>query len=580
MDALVASTYFIIVCLWLVVLGMVGLAYRRSPSTFGASHLLLAVVAIDTTRNIVENVFFGLYFSSRYNFINRNIITFLDHPYFILLPKLVNISAACVVIVLLLRRWLPMAQWERTRADDKIRQTTEALVKSSEAQRVLFDANNYIANFDQLTGLPNRHRLQRDLRGLHAEPQNPGSPALAVVVFEIDGYRDLGHTLGSTASEALIRDVAHRATVLLERSERCYRLGDGEFALVIPGAVPGSRIIETVRTLQRRVGDPFDIDGSRFFVTTSVGIAFAGSTEQPDEDLLSQASLALDDAKAAGGGIYRLYSPALGAEVHARLELEGELRRAHLKGEFVLYFQPQVRLKDDAVVGAEALLRWRHPQRGVLAPASFIDALAKSPIACDVGRWVLETACKTAASWLGKGLPLVRVGVNLFPAQFRDGVVLRDVKTALLQSGLPAEALEIEITEDIALDHDTAMIEMLKTLRATGVSLAVDDFGTGYASLSYLARYPLDRIKIDKSFVAGTSEVASHDDTAMARSIIAMAHNLKLEVIAEGVETASQAAFLRSEGCEEAQGFLYGQALEERQFREFLATGLPIPSPW
>lgn len=576
MDAIVASTYFIIVCLWLVVLGMVAIAYRRNPRTFGASHLLLAVVAIDTTRNIIENVFFGVYHSSRYNFINGSIATFLDHPYFIVIPKIVNIGAACVVIVLLLRRWLPMAQWERIRADNEIRQTSEALVRASEAQRVLFEENNYIANFDLLTGLPNRHRLQRDLRSLHAEAQNPGSSALAVVVFEIDGYRDLGHTLGGAASEALIRDVAHRATILLDRSERCYRLGDGEFALIIPGFVPG-RVIETVRVLQRRLGDPFDIDCSRFFVTTSVGIAFAAA-EQPDEDLLSQASLALDDAKAAGGGIYRLYSPALRSEAQARLEIERELRRAHLKGEFVLYFQPQVRLKDDAVVGAEALLRWRHPERGVLAPASFIDALAKSPIACNVGRWVLETACKTAASWLGKGLPLVRVGVNLFPAQFRDGVVLQDVKTALLQSGLPAEALEIEITEDIALDHDTAMIEMLKTLRATGVSLAVDDFGTGYASLSYLARYPLDRIKIDKSFVAGTSEVASRDKTAMARSIIAMAHNLKLQVIAEGVETASQAAFLRSEGCQEAQGFLYGQALEEGQFREFLAARLSTSS--
>ena len=217
-------------------------------------------------------------------------------------------------------------------------------------------------------------------------------------------------------------------------------------------------------------------------------------------------------------------------------------------------------------------MRWNHPHKGILAPGTFIDALGESAAAAEMGKWILITACKAAASWRSEGLPDVRIAVNLFQEQFRSGTLLADVEQALFESGLPSEALELEITENIALDYDEAVLAPLKSLRAQGVGIAFDDFGTGFASLSYLTKYPLTRIKIDRSFVQKISERSSSEDTAIVRSIIAMASNLGLEVTAEGVETSAQSSFLQAEGCHELQGFLLSKPLPGNVFEQFLTS--------
>jgi EAL domain-containing protein (putative c-di-GMP-specific phosphodiesterase class I) len=351
---------------------------------------------------------------------------------------------------------------------------------------------------------------------------------------------------------------------------RFYRLGGDEFVLILPDCGDPREIAQLVDSTLHRLRESFDINGHQLFIGASVGIAIA-TDGLNTEELISNADLALYDAKAAGGNMYRLFMPVLRARAQARRELDTELRRACSNDEFVLYFQPQIRASDGAVVGAEALLRWRHPQRGILAPGAFIDALAESPIALGLGRWIIHTACASAARWRAMGLP-IRVGVNLFPAQFHDGTLLKDVEAALLQSGLPPAALELEITENVALGQDETMLAQLRTLRAKGIDLAFDDFGTGYASLSYLARYPLTRIKIDQSFMRKITGKSTLQDTAIVRSLIIMAHNLGLQVIAEGVETPDQAAFLRAEKCEELQGFLYAPPLPIQEFEEFLKS--------
>jgi EAL domain-containing protein (putative c-di-GMP-specific phosphodiesterase class I) len=261
--------------------------------------------------------------------------------------------------------------------------------------------------------------------------------------------------------------------------------------------------------------------------------------------------------------------PVLRAQAQARRGLDLELRRAFAEQEFEIYFQPEIRLADGAVVGAEALLRWRHPERGVLTPWAFIETLADSSIAPDVGRWIIRAACEMASAWRAMGLPLGRIGVNLFPMQLQGDALLKDIDDSLRQTGLPGQALELEITENVALNYGGA-IELLQKLAERGVKLAFDDFGTGYASLSYLTRFPLSRIKIDRSFVRNITDNAEH--AAIVRSLIAMAHNLGLEVIAEGVETEAQAAFLLKEQCEEAQGFLYAKPLPAGQFADYLKT--------
>jgi EAL domain-containing protein (putative c-di-GMP-specific phosphodiesterase class I) len=238
------------------------------------------------------------------------------------------------------------------------------------------------------------------------------------------------------------------------------------------------------------------------------------------------------------------------------------------KNEFELYFQPQVRLADGGVIGAEALLRWRHPVAGILAPATFIDTLAASAIAPEVSRWIIHSACSKMATWHAEGLYLGRIAINLFPTQLADDTLLHDVDQALRDTGLPADALELEITENVALDFEDAAV--LQKIHDRGITLAFDDFGTGYASLSYLTRFPLSRIKIDRSFIGKITDDAG--DAAIVRSLIAMAHNLGLEVIAEGVETDAQAAFLLNHKCEEAQGYLYSKPLPAAEFEAYLGN--------
>jgi EAL domain-containing protein (putative c-di-GMP-specific phosphodiesterase class I) len=318
----------------------------------------------------------------------------------------------------------------------------------------------------------------------------------------------------------------------------------------------------------KRLNEPFVINHQLVHLGASAGVAIAPQDGADVEELIANADLALYQAKSAGGRSLRFFMPVLRAQAQARRSLGLELRRAFAESEFEVFFQPQIRLADNAVVGAEALLRWRHPQRGVLAPGAFIDALGESSIAAGVGRWIIRSACHQAAAWRAMGLPLKRVGVNLFPSQAYDEALAQDVTDALRDFGLPADALELEITENIALNRGDS--EVLQRLHHMGVKLAFDDFGTGYASLSYLTRLPLSRIKIDRSFVGKLTRDAQ--DAAIVRSLIAMAHNLDLAVIAEGVETVQQAEFLLNEQCEEAQGFLYAKPLPAAEFEAYLRT--------
>jgi diguanylate cyclase (GGDEF)-like protein/PAS domain S-box-containing protein len=429
----------------------------------------------------------------------------------------------------------------------------------------------HLAHYDQLTGLRNRTSLQNDLMELLEPPVASGRQPASVAMFDLDGFKNVNDTLGHSIGDQLLQEVAQRMAEFAADNMRFYRLGGDEFVLTLSDCGDPGEIGQIVDFILKRFRDSFDIGGHRLFIGASAGIAIT-SDGISVEELFLNADLALYDAKAAGGNMYRLFVPTLRAKAVARRELDGEIRRAYADKEFVVYFQPQLRVSDGAVVGAEALLRWQHPERGIIGPGAFIDALAESPVALDVGRWILQTSCDYAAKWRAMGLPPIRVGVNLFPVQFQNELLLKDVDDALRQSGLPPEALELEITENIALGRDDTMIAQLGSLRSDGVHIAFDDFGTGYASLSYLARYPLSRIKIDQSFMRNITAESTAQDTAIVRSLIVMAHNLNLEVIAEGVETADQAAFLKAEKCEEVQGFLYAKALPPQEFEEFLRS--------
>jgi diguanylate cyclase (GGDEF)-like protein/PAS domain S-box-containing protein len=676
MNLAAALTYWVIVALWLAVLCTLCVAYARNPKTFGAMRLLLAVLLIDTARNLAENLYFGIYWGGQYGVFPVSVTAALGNPLYLMSMKVMTVVAALVVLVVLSLRWLPMAMREWSDAEAEIRNKDRALTQESEERRRLFETSidlilitdrrgiylrvspssaatlgyepdamvgrsgaefihpddldavreemrharkgrqirnfdcRYIhsdghavpmtwsgvwsdpeqrhyfigrdmteqraveeklrelAHFDMLTGLGNRTSLHEDLGQLLGDAE---SRPTAIAMFDLDGFKDINDTLSHSVGDALLKEVAERMVATAGDAAAVYRLGGDEFVLVLPGCGDPIAVSATVRRLLARLAERFSVEGHQLLVSASAGIAVAPADGATVDELVSSADLALYDAKAAGGRTSRLFIPQLRVRAEARRELDTELRRACAQGEFELHYQPQIRTADDAVVSAEALLRWQHPDRGTLSPGVFIEALAENAVAPDVGRWILRTACKTAAGWRDADGNGPNIAVNLFPAQFRSGTLVKDVEEALAESGLPPEALELEITENIALDHDDSVLAPLVQLRAMGVSIAFDDFGTGYASLSYLTRYPLTRIKIDRGFVRKIGESPASEDTAIVRSIIAMASNLGLAVTAKGVETLAQSAFLRAEGCHDLQGYLFSRPLPAAEFDAFLA---------
>jgi diguanylate cyclase (GGDEF)-like protein/PAS domain S-box-containing protein len=428
----------------------------------------------------------------------------------------------------------------------------------------------HLAHYDQLTGLPNRVSLQSELEALIDPGVCSGSQAVSIAMLDLDGFKDINDTLGHSTGDELLKAVAQRLTAAASDHARVYRLGGDEFVAVFAACGDPLSVGSVLDVMLTRLAEPFEIGGQTLFISASAGIAFAPADGSNVDELIANADLALYEAKGQGGRAYRLFLPAFRARAEARRRLDSELRRAVSENEFELFFQPQVRLCDSATVGAEALVRWRHPERGLLGPEAFIDALVESPTVREVGSWILQAACKSSAAWRTRGLRPLRIGVNLFPAQFHHDSLLTDIEDVLRQTGLPPDSLELEITENIGLNDDGKVLARLTALREMGVHLAFDDFGTGYASLNYLTRYPLSRIKIDKSFVRNIPE--NRQDMAIVRSIIVMAHNLGLEVVAEGVETRQQAAFLRHEGCDQVQGFLFAKPLPNVRFEEFLSA--------
>lgn len=427
-----------------------------------------------------------------------------------------------------------------------------------------------LAHYDQLTGLPNRLTMRKELETLLASDR-PREP-VAIVLFDLDGFKDVNDTLGHSTGDRLLIEVGGRLTKVAEQQTppcQVCRLGGDEFVVIMPQCGDPRVAADVVRAMLQVLADPIEIAGHVLHLAGSAGIAMAPNDGQTVDDLIANADLALYAAKKSGGGAYRFFVPSLRAKAQSRRALEGELRQAFARDEFELFYQPQVNLAARQVVGAEALLRWRHPDRGLLNPVLFIEALADNPIAPDVGRWIMRTACMQAARWRQQGYPLSRIAVNLFSAQLHDPALIDHVEDVLRDSGLPAAALELEITEHVALNNE-ALVTPLRRLHEKGVKLAFDDFGTGFASLSYLRLFPVSHIKIDRSFV--DKLVNGAQDAAIVRSLIAMAHSLDLDVIAEGVETEAQAMFLTSEGCDEGQGYLFAKPLQAPDFETYLRT--------
>jgi diguanylate cyclase (GGDEF)-like protein len=429
-----------------------------------------------------------------------------------------------------------------------------------------------LANFDLLTGLANRGRFFRLVEDALAEPA-----AAAIVMIDLDGFKDVNDTLGHAVGDGILREVARRLERGIAQSDTAARIGGDEFAILLPGVTDPARALRVSDAINDDIARPIVIDGQDIHIAASCGVALAPLHTKDPMELLGNADLALFRAKTTGRGRSFAFEPALRMEAAARRLYGMEMHRAVKAGEFLLFYQPQVRLTDGALTGAEALIRWHHPQRGLLAPAAFLPALERGPLAATVGSWVLDQACAQAAFWRRSGVEAFRMGVNLFAAQFRVGDLATEVIEALARHGLPPSSLELEITENIALDLDEIVLDKLNRLRAHGVGLAVDDFGTGFASLSLLKRYPITRIKIDRSFVEGMS--SSEKDASVVRAILDIARAFDLETIAEGIEGEAERDSLLNQGCVEGQGYLFGKPMPAPLFAETFGIAPAVRCP-
>lgn len=422
------------------------------------------------------------------------------------------------------------------------------------------DALYRLANYDGLTGLPNRNLLHAN-GALALENEQ----AVAVIMIDLDRFKDVNDTLGHVVGDAVLRETGMRLSDAVPDDATVARTGGDEFVVLMPGVGDPLRLSAFADTLVSTIARPIVHDGHEVRPGGSCGYAIAPQHGDTIEDLLSSANLALSYAKSGGGAGSFLYLPMLRAEAAARRMYDAELHRAVERGELRLHYQPQIRLSDGALVGAEALLRWQHPKRNLLQPAAFLPALESGPLAAPVGSWILDTACAQAAEWRQSN-PDFRMAVNLFPAQFRAGDLEPTVAAALEQHSLPPEALELEITENTALDNVELVLPQLRALHMQGIALAFDDFGTGYGSLNLLKNYPISHIKIDKGFIQAMQ--ASAHDQAIVTSLINLSHQLHLKVIAEGVETEEQRAFLDAHKCEEAQGYFFGRPMAADLFED------------
>lgn len=422
------------------------------------------------------------------------------------------------------------------------------------------DALYRLANYDSLTGLPNRNLLHAN-----GAAAMKADAATALVMIDLDGFKDINDTLGHAVGDAILREIATRLTAAAPEGATVARIGGDEFAALLPGIGDPLHVSAAAEAMLAAITRPIVVDGHDVCVAGSCGLAIAPQHGETVEDLMGSADLALFQAKTSGHGGSFLYVPALRAEAAARRMYDAELHRAVERGELRLHYQPQIRLADNALVGAEALIRWQHPFRTLLQPAAFLSALEGGPLAATVGAWILDQACAQAAIWRQTQADF-RIGVNLFAAQFRTGDLAAIVAATLARHNLPAEALELEITENIVLEQVKVVLPQLRAVHALGVALAFDDFGTGYASLNLLKDYPITHIKIDRSFIATMQD--SRHDRAIVSSLIDLSHQLSLQVIAEGVETEEQRQFLRERGCEEAQGFLFGRPKPAEVFTE------------
>jgi diguanylate cyclase (GGDEF)-like protein/PAS domain S-box-containing protein len=427
------------------------------------------------------------------------------------------------------------------------------------------------AQHDFLTGLPNRMLLNDRLsQAITLAPRH--FKKVAVLFLDLDGFKHINDSLGHPTGDKLLQSIGKRLVECVRGSDTVSRQGGDEFVVLLSEVERSEDTAITARRMLQAVAEAHSIDQHDLHVTTSIGVSVYPDDGLDAETLIKNADTAMYQAKENGRQSYQFFKPAMNVRAVERQAIEESLRRALDRGEFAIHYQPKINLKTGAITGAEALLRWTHPVRGPIPPGQFIPVAEDCGLILPIGRWVLREACQQARAWVDAGLPLATMAVNISAMEFRNDAFLQGVFSVLRDTGLASGFLELELTESVLMKHAEATESILRTLRARGIQLAVDDFGTGYSSLSYLRKFPIDELKIDQSFVRQIT--TAPDQTTIVTAVISMGRSLKLRVVAEGVETQEELAFLQAHQCDEAQGYYFGRSMLAEQFARLLETGI------
>ena len=428
----------------------------------------------------------------------------------------------------------------------------------------------YLAQYDALTGLANR-KLFKELLSLALARAERSSQHLALMFLDLDRFKIINDSLGHDVGDQVLKVVAERLRSRMRKSDTVARLGGDEFTVILEGIGTVQDATRVAQELLQIVALPITVQDQELFIKPSIGIAIYPQYGKDPETLIKNADMAMYRAKRQGRNTYRFYTTEVNGKASQHLALENSLRRALEREEFLLYYQPQVEMKSGRIIAMEALLRWKHPDRGLIQPDDFIPLAEENGMIVPIGEWVLRTACQQNKKWQKAGLPLTTVGVNLSARQFRQKFFVEIVDRILKETGLDSQFLELELTESLFFESNGASTSRLKELKNLGIRISIDDFGTGYSSLSYLKCFPIDTLKIDRSFIGDIP--ASQADSAIASGMIALAHGLRIKVTAEGVETRAQLEFLRERGCDAIQGYFLSPPLSPAEITPKLKKG-------
>lgn len=449
----------------------------------------------------------------------------------------------------------------------------QAIIRDISERKEAEERLHHQARHDALTGLPNRTQISEQLRHAILRAQRSHTQ-VALLFLDLDLFKNINDSLGHTTGDALLRALARRMRSVLREKDNIGRFGGDEFLVLIEDIQELADIVLVANKLADTVAQPLTIEGRELCVTTSIGISIAPDDSSSAEQLIRFADTAMYQAKERGRNNFQFFTSDMNLRLQQRLELENDLRKALQQHQLLLHYQPQIDLRSGRIIGSEALVRWQHPQRGLIGPDLFIPLAEQTGLISDIGRWVLREACLQNRLWQQQGFADLAVAVNLSARQFQNLRLVEEVLAVLRDTGLAATALELELTESLLMSDVQTAVEQMQRLSQAGIRLAIDDFGTGYSSLNHLHRFPLDRLKVDRSFVQSIAQ----QDSTIARSIIVLAHELGLEVIAEGIETAPQRDFLLQHRCHFGQGYLFSPPVSAADFGALLRQDVFSPA--